>query len=555
MFNIPTVTVAKTTLGSAASSVTLTYAAPGGVSWTPRHLLVRVNAKSTATAAVVGGRITFNGDTGSNYNSEELYAVGTGLTASRNSSITAYYMGGLDGNDSNEFGGGELLIPDALSTRTHKSLVNFTGANEAFTGLAAGRWASTAAITSINYYASSGNLDAGSTIELCVVDESFNIDEQIKTAATGAGSFTVGSISAADGDLVCIGNVRSDREANWDAVDMKLNSDGTGGNYQSQWLYAVDAGVNSYGSTSSLQVADGLPDENNAAGAFGAFVSQITNFSDGSDDRLVTTLSGAHAPAVPHGEVNLIWKRWNNTSAVTTVDYEASNSSSGNFVVGSMLSTYAVPKNLIARQELTGNTYPVTFSSIPDTYDHLELSIYAKASVWSAVNCQVYFNGETSSDVANYKRQMFQGRNSTASANTSASDATHFAVTGTDASSTAEEFSSATITFYNYKKTDRHKHFMTSCGFVWSNQNNSVARITSARWADTDAITSITINPNDNASGASFVAGSVFTLRGISATIAPTSDITKVNTIALASIQAMNGITVANAEKLNGITF
>ena len=555
MFNIPTVTVASETLGSADSSVTLDYAAPGGVSWTPRHLLVRVDAKSSEVAAVVGGRIRFNGDTGNNYSMEQLYATGTSPGATIDTSANLAFFGALDGSDSNEFGGGEFLITDALSTRSHKSFLSMSGAGAAYVNHGAGRWADTAAITSVTYFASSGNLAAGSTIELCVVDESFNIDEQIKTAATGAGSFTVGSISAADGDLVCIGNVRSDREANWDAVDMKLNSDATGGNYQSQWLYAVDTGTQSYATTSSLQVADGLPDENNAAGAFGAFVSQITNFSDGADDRVVTTFSGAHAPAVPHGEVNFIWKRWNNTSAVTTVDYEASNSSTGNFVVGSMLSTYAVPKNLITRTELTGDTYPVTISSIPDTYDHLELSIYAKASVHSAVNCQIYFNGETSSDVANYKRQLLQGRDSAVSSNTSTGDATHFAVTGTDSSSTAEEFSSVTFTFYNYKKTDRFKHFLGAAGFNWNNRSNSVMRVTSGRWADTAAITSITINPNDSGGGAKFVSGSVFTLRGISATIAPASDITKVNTIALASIQAMNGITVANAEKLNGITF
>jgi hypothetical protein len=62
MFNIPTVTVASETLTSAAASVTLTYAAPAGVAWTPRHLLVRVNARMMGLIRTVTAEYGFNGD-------------------------------------------------------------------------------------------------------------------------------------------------------------------------------------------------------------------------------------------------------------------------------------------------------------------------------------------------------------------------------------------------------------------------------------------------------------------------------------------------------------
>ena len=504
MFNVPTVTVAKTTLDGTSSSVTLDYAAPSGVSWTPRHLVVRVNA--TNDTSVDDLLLRFNGDTGSNYNRQYLFGNSSTKAAGRDTNSTFINTGAYPGGTDNVFGGGEILIPDALSTRSHKSTISLTGAAESYVMSITGRWASTAAITSVTLIANNQTFAAGSTFELCVVDESFNIDQDGdgELILGSAGTFSVGSIGAADGDLVCIGNVRSDRTYNWDAVKLSLNSDTTAANYNTQWLYGVDSTTNAWAGT-TLQVADGLPDENNAAGAFGAFVSQITNFSDGSNDRVVTTLSGAHAPAVPHGEVNLITTRWNNTSAVTAIDYSPNTGT--NFVVGSMLSTYAVPKNLITRTELGSDTSSVTFSSIPATYDHLEVTVYARTDR-SAVNDVVNMTFNTDTTASNYDHQELQGAGTTVSANT---DAANFRI-GVYASSSegANEFGIGTTTIYNYTKTDRHKHRLTVMG------SSERVLLYSRRWEDTSAINQIVLTPNV---GDNFLAGSVFTLRGISSTI------------------------------------
>ena len=503
MFNIPTVTVASETLGSAASSVTLTYAAPAGVSWTPRHLVLRVNAKSTTTAAVVGGRLQLNGDTGSNYNSQELYGVGTGKTATRDSSVTSYFMGGLDGNDSNEFGGGELLIPDALSTRTHKSLLNFTGANEAFVGLVAGRWASTAAVTSINYSASSGNLDAGSTFELCVVDESFNVSETILTSNSSSAGFAITGISAANGDLVCIGTLRSTRSDNADSVRTRLNGDTTDTNYNTQRMFgdANTAGTSSQ-NLSQNAVCTAASSE---ANSFGAYVNQITNFSDGSNDRVQTTLNGFHEGTTPRSYVAVESTRWNNTAAVTAVQQYCNGYS---FVTGSMMSIYAVPKNLIERIEITGDSEgSKTFADISQEYDHLELSIYARSARSNTVDDMfVYFNSDTTA--GNYAAQRLSGTDSTVSASTSATEPSITTIAAANASS--DEFSAGSITISNYTKTDRHKHHIASVG------TSVRTTLNSNRWASTAAITSITLVP---VSASNFLTGTTFELRGISSTI------------------------------------
>ena len=527
MFNVPTVTVAKTTLDGTSSSVTLDYAAPSGVSWTPRHLVVRVNA--TNDTSVDDLLLRFNGDTGSNYNRQYLFGNSATKAAGRDTNSTFINTGAYPGGTDNVFGGGEILIPDALSTRSHKSTISLTGAAESYVMSITGRWASTAAITSVTLIANNQTFAAGSTFELCVVDESFNIDQDGdgELILGSAGTFSVGSIGAADGDLVCIGNVRSDRTYNWDAVKLSLNSDTTAANYNTQWLYGVDSTTNAWAGT-TLQVADGLPDENNAAGAFGAFVSQITNFSDGSNDRVVTTLSGAHAPAVPHGEVNLITTRWNNTSAVTAIDYSPNTGT--NFVVGSMLSTYAVPKNLITRTEL-GSDATVTFGSIPQTYDHLEISWYARSDRASSDqdNLNMGFNGDTTA--ANYDMQRLFGTGTTVTASQSAAILQIGNISAAD--SGANIFGSGTVTIYNYTKTDRHKHRLAAGGQT----DLAFTLLTSTRWENTAAITSVELTPN---AGTNFLAGSVFTLRGINAPAAAASDVAALNGIAPADIEAVN---------------
>ena len=506
MFNIPTQRLAKVTVTETTSAVTLSVnpIVIAALSFTPRHLVVRVNA--TNDTSVDDLLLRFNGDTGSNYNRQYLFGNSSTKAAGRDTNSTFINTGAYPGGTDNVFGGGEILIPDALSTRSHKSTISLTGAAESYVMSITGRWASTAAITSVTLIANNQTFAAGSTFELCVVDESFNIDQDGdgELILGSAGTFSVGSIGAADGDLVCIGNVRSDRTYNWDAVKLSLNSDTTAANYNTQWLYGVDSTTNAWAGT-TLQVADGLPDENNAAGAFGAFVSQITNFSDGSNDRVVTTLSGAHAPAVPHGEVNLITTRWNNTSAVTAIDYSPNTGT--NFVVGSMLSTYAVPKNLITRTELGSDTSSVTFSSIPATYDHLEVTVYARTDR-SAVNDVVNMTFNTDTTASNYDHQELQGAGTTVSANT---DAANFRIgVYASASEGANEFGTGTTTIYNYTKTDRHKHRLTVMG------SSERVLLYSRRWEDTSAINQIVLTPNV---GDNFLAGSVFTLRGISSTI------------------------------------
>jgi hypothetical protein len=534
MFNIPTQRLAKVTLTeSTDSDVTLSVnpIVIAALSFTPRHLVVRVNAKTAYTGGDRDNvQLQFNGDYASNYNVQYLAGVGSSYNAGRISAATTYLMGQTAADDAYWFAGGECLIPDALSTRTHKSIISLTGSNEDIVQAVAGRWASTAAIVNVTFtcYQSPNQWLAGSTFELCVVDESFNIDqdgdgEQILGSN---GAFTVSSISAADGDLVCIGNIRSTRASTVDTGAFEFNSDTTGTNYNYQKLSGSSTTV-SAASVNGNRVIE-CSAANNTTSAFSPFLVQVINFSDGSNDRVLNSLAGHHGDS-SSSRVGLFTQRWNNTAAVTAVHLDADN---GDWLTGSMLSTYAVPKNLIERQEITGSTSDptvVTFSDVPQTYDHLELSIYARTDRDSQPLDYVYmeFNDDTTS--ANYPRQVLRGAATTVSAFQQDLDAV---LTITGNTGTANAFGSGAVTIYNYTKTDRHTHRLSAGG------HDVIFDLISSRWENTAAVTKIHLH---NAAADDFQVGSVFTLRGINSTVAAaTSDVAALNGIAPADIEAVN---------------
>ena len=525
MLNIPTVTVAKTTLTGTSDSVTLTYVAPS-VAWTPQHLLVRTDTKSVGAEQDVF--IQFNGDTGSNYNYQRVIGYGTTKAAERISdSGSQKFATSPVSTAAEEFSSGEMLIPDALSTRSHKSTISLTGNIEDRVSAYGGRWADTAAITSVTLTQNSLAFAIGSTFELCVVDESFNVSETILASNSSSAGFAITGISAANGDLVCIGTLRSTRSDNADSVRTRLNGDTTDTNYNTQRMFgdANTAGTSSQ-NLSQNAVCTAASSE---ANSFGAYVNQISNFSDGANDRVQMCLNGFHEGDTPRSYSSLEITHWNNTAAVTAVQLYCNGNS---FVTGSMLSIYAVPKNLIARQELGGTTTSVTFSDIPQTYDHLELSTYARA-VGTAVGARaVSIDVNADSTATNYSTQTNYGEGT----GIVAYQADNQNLTTIPAqTATANHFGGGTHTFYNYTKTDRHKHYLSSGGL----ETSSISLI-SARWENTDAITSLVVKCNAD----DFVAGSVFELRGINADIAPVagsaSAIEKLNGIAATDIEAIN---------------
>ena len=523
MFGIPTHLLAKVTVTETTTAVTLSVnpIVIAALSFTPRHLVVRTDSKSAGAEQDI--YIQFNGDGGSNYNYQRILGKAATTSAERiTGAVRQKFSSSPVSTDANQFASGEMLIPDALSTRSHKSTISFTGLVEDRVYAYAGRWADTAAITSVTLTQNTLAFAAGSIFELCVVDESYVIDEEINTSTA---QFDHSSISAADGDLVVIGNLRSDVSSHIEELGLQFNNDSTDGNYARQRMTGHNNSVKGAYASASNAVSHAAG-ANADANGFSGFVAQIVNFSDGANDRSAITLGGGHMSDSDQ-QLAIMSLRRNNTEAIDRIGVVARNGSG--WLANSMLSIYAVPKGQITRTELGSDTSSVTFSSIPATYDHLEVTVYARTDR-SAVNDVVNMTFNTDTTASNYDHQELQGAGTTVSANT---DAANFRI-GVYASSSegANEFGIGTTTIYNYTKTDRHKHRLTVMG------SSERVLLYSRRWEDTSAINQIVLTPNV---GDNFLAGSVFELRGINSTVAAAAtDIETINGITPANIQAVN---------------
>ena len=147
--------LANITLTSSASSVTF-----GSIPQGYRDLRVVWNGKSTNLDYSIRGRL--NGDSGSNYT--EVYMVGgSGGASSGTYANTYFYAAAPAGYSSTTC---ILNFMDYSATDKHKSILTRGNQDGSYTMAIVGRWANTAAITSIQLYASGDAWAIGTTIEL-----------------------------------------------------------------------------------------------------------------------------------------------------------------------------------------------------------------------------------------------------------------------------------------------------------------------------------------------------------------------------------------------------
>ena len=153
----PTYTpLATVTLASTSSSITFS-----AIPATYRDLILIVNGKATAGGSAC--RLRVNADSGTNYTYVRMYGFSGGAGSDTNTQpfIDIGAMSTSEG----------LLnitqIMDYSATDKHKTML--VRAQESGLGAVlgtAGRWANTAAITSVNVYAGSDNFAIGSTFNL-----------------------------------------------------------------------------------------------------------------------------------------------------------------------------------------------------------------------------------------------------------------------------------------------------------------------------------------------------------------------------------------------------
>jgi hypothetical protein len=149
------------------SSGTITFSS---IPSTYTSLQIRGTCRTTGATQAT---IRFNGDTGANYASHQLYGDGTSAAAGGISGVTSISNGGILAYETsaaaNLVGVFVLDVHDYASTTRNKTTRIFSGRDEntaGFLRLGSGLWTSTAAVTSVTILISSGNFTNQTTFSL-----------------------------------------------------------------------------------------------------------------------------------------------------------------------------------------------------------------------------------------------------------------------------------------------------------------------------------------------------------------------------------------------------
>jgi len=164
------VPIFDTILGAAAAAIDITSIPQGYAS-----LLLVLEGRSDAATTNTAAYCQFNGDTGANYDYQQMQAGGTGVSASNAlATATGFVLGNIIGN-TGPAGVSTLFyvdIPNYSRTTWQKqafcrnSLRRGTTAGDTFVTDWAGWWRNAAAITSMHLWLSTGNWMAGSRATL-----------------------------------------------------------------------------------------------------------------------------------------------------------------------------------------------------------------------------------------------------------------------------------------------------------------------------------------------------------------------------------------------------
>lgn len=200
---------------------------------------------------------------------------------------------------------------------------------------------------------------------------------------------------------------------------------------------------------------------------------------------------------------------------MTPVYKLSASSITGRTTYGSMLAgnpTYVPPvddfQSIATVTVGSGVASSITFSAIPSTYKHLQIRGIGRFDV-STRNLYYDFNGDTTA--ANYRIHALY-----ADGATTGSGEAQLAIIGSDAMASSVDaasiFGVVIIDILDYANTNKYKTSRALGGFDLN--GSGTIRFTSSLWMNTNAITSITLNPQSGIN-ADFVQYSHFALYGI----------------------------------------
>lgn len=155
-----------------------------------------------------------------------------------------------------------------------------------------------------------------------------------------------------------------------------------------------------------------------------------------------------------------------------------------------------------------GGTSSATFSSIPNTYSHLQVRAFARTD--RATTTDTLFV-KINSDTANYYTHGLYGTGSSAAAYSDNSNPTYFTVAA-GSSVGSNVFAVAVWDLLDYASTNKYKTIRVLHGY--DDNGSGTIRLTSSLWASTSAVTSLTIQGTSSQNLAQY---SHFALYGVKA--------------------------------------
>ena len=462
---------------------------------TSRHLVLIINARSIDVSDSITNFLRFNGSAAMDYTYQRLSGVDGADSAGRVDGANAINLPPIPGaNNVDTWGGSQVLIPHAFNATNHKAVQAVGGSTEFTVEAVESRWASIAPITSVTVFEGVGDdFVVGSTVQVGVIDERYLIEEW---ESAGVGTAIFDNIPQGEGDLVIVGYARSSQAANEDEVLHYINDDEVAGNYPAIELLGRGAARASAAVNGEIAM---IPGQTAGINIFGALAISYSQYTKGNQPHF-TSLSGYHS-GIPLGEVRLMSGRRDNAEPINKIELDPTLGV--NFFTGSLISLYRVPKRIIERVELTADQAVITLANIPQNFEDLILTVYAKTDR-AAGSDPVRFTINADAVAANYNKQDLYGFGGGVTAVRTAADRDWMLISGTGP---VGEFDGGVLLFPAYAETDRHKHVIG----LFGNSDNSIY-IMSARWLDTDAIISIAITPMN---GPNLLAGTIVELEGI----------------------------------------
>jgi len=332
-------------LTAATASVTIS-----NIDQSYEDLLIEVVAQ-TSDAANQNLFVRFNGDTGANYDSEQLNAFSSTVTGVQLVGQTSGYIGNLPPSSATSRPGSHSIIINGYARTVFfkQALGDFgsslgTGATTQGRGLHCVTWRNTAAINSITFLTSAGNLVAGTVINVYgrgASPKSWGgnvIAEYV--CIGGETSVPFSNIPQTFRDLELVVEGRCTNAANDTEIRIQMNGD-TGANYDFEKAFFL-ASTTSYVSQQTQTSASlgQLPAASTTAGFNGGFTTRLFSYAKAVFYKGFSTVAAQREASAVNTRSMIASGQWRNTTAITSLTVFP-NGGAG-FAAGTVLTLYGV---------------------------------------------------------------------------------------------------------------------------------------------------------------------------------------------------------------------